>query len=274
MSSLWKKSSYRANINFIIGSQIREYDISKANINVLRDANILSEEQYQYLLTCPKLQRQITIGNMQGENTNISKVLKDGITNARKIFMESNNIQDNDILAIRNDAITIIGNKPITKLAITDRVSFRLDGIYTSYYCISPDRANTVDLYYYYNPIERVENLNIKGLGDTGIGLHKIHMIDFISELLYTTQIEGVRNSIPILQNFHNNYSNLNVPIEYYREFNPGSRFRLKQYFSSYSTLYMDYATEYDKRFIDISYNEKVLRSFNKIFSSIYFGNK
>ena len=42
------------------------------------------------------------------------------IANAKKIFMESNGIQDSDILYIRNDAIAIIGNKFIGQLDITN----------------------------------------------------------------------------------------------------------------------------------------------------------
>ena len=45
MNHLWDKDRYSAKIEFIIDNFIREYDITKANISVLRDANVLSEER-------------------------------------------------------------------------------------------------------------------------------------------------------------------------------------------------------------------------------------
>jgi len=35
--------------------------------------------------------------------------------------------------------------------------------------------------------------------------------------------------------------------------------------------VYMDFATEWDKRYIDIQFNEKLLRELNRMLASIYF---
>ena len=98
MNNLWEKSNYNANIGYLIDIPIQEYDISKANINILRDANILTEDQYMYFLQCPKLEREIAIGKMQGKDPSISIALKEGITNARKLFMEINNLRQDGII--------------------------------------------------------------------------------------------------------------------------------------------------------------------------------
>lgn len=267
MSNLWEKDNYKSPINFIIGNQIREYDMSKANISVLRDAEAISEEQYQYFLHCPKLEREITIGKMRGSNPKLTDILKEGIKQARRKFIDLNNIDDIDILAIRNDALTIIGRKPIKALDITERVSFRLDGLYSSFYHI-----NNLDLLYMYDPIGNTENLDIKGMNDEAINLHKDYMLDLLSEIFFEAQTTNVTTSIETLQSVHSRYILREMPIGFYRELNSGSRFRLNSEFSMYSTLYLEHATEYDKRHIDISYNEKVLRILNQYYSSIYFG--
>ena len=132
--SLWQKSHYASKIEYIVDSIIREFDISKANISILRDANVLSEERYQYYLTCPRMERQIAIGKLQGSNPKISEILKSGITNAKKIFMETNSIDDSEVLYIRNDAIAIIGQRIIRNLNISEHVSFRQTAMYTSFY--------------------------------------------------------------------------------------------------------------------------------------------
>lgn len=266
MSHLWEKSRYSSKIEFIIDNIIREYDISKANISILRDANVLTEDQYQYYLTAPRMERQVAIGKLQGSNTKVTEILKSGITNARRVFMESNGIQDDEILYIRNDAIAIIGSRGISNTQVSNRVKFRESARFNSFY-----RFNYIDMLYSYDVVTNSESLCIKGLGDSGVELHKDFMIDFLSELFYTVQTRGIEEAISILASVHKQYISMEMPIGYYREFNPQSGYRLKSYMSMASTLYLQDASEFHKKYIDISYNESMIRHFNRIFSSIYF---
>lgn len=263
--SVWKKVSYRSPIQYIIDFPIREYDLSKANISVLRDANAISEELYQYLYNCQKDERNIIIGNMIGRDTRIETVRKTGIENARRVFMEINNLSDDDILAIRNDAMVILSDRPM-KLDITDRTKFRLEGAYRSFY-----KLGMADMYYDFDPINKVEILDIKGLGKYSIPLHSEYMLDFLKEVFYCAQLEGVETAIGILSKFYNDYINLNLSIGYYRELVPGSRYRLRREFTSYQSIEMDFATERDKKYLDISYNANILLTLNKMLASSYF---
>lgn len=263
--TLWQKSHYAARIEYIVDSTIREFDISKANISVLRDANVLSEEQYQYYMNCPRMERQIAIGKLQGSNPKISEILKSGVLNAKKIFMESNSIDDSDILYIRNDAIAIIGQKLIRNFIISEHVTFRQSAIYTSFY-----RFNSIDFLYFYDPVTNTEVLDVKGLGEGGVQLHKEFMLEFLSELFYCAQMEGIQKAIQLLQNVHQNYLKGQLSIGYYREMNPGSRFKFNASMSMYSTVYMDYAPECYKRYLDISCNDSLLRYLMRVYASIY----
>ena len=269
---LWQKANYRSDIQFLIDTNIYEYDISKANISVLRDANVLSEEEYQYYYQAPKNIREIAIGKLQGRNPEVTSILKNGITNARRIFQESNNIKDSEILAIRNDSMTIIG-RPAEYLNATDRVAFRMSGFYTSFY-----KINYQDYFYMYDVVNQTEDLAIKGLGDKGIELHKYYMLEFLLELFYSAQIEGVKTAIMLLQMFYNNYISRLLDINYYRELNPQSMFKLL--FSdqhkrlSMRDIYTDTLIDRDKRYVDIGYNESILRYLNSIYASIYFGQQ
>lgn len=264
--TLWQKHTYIAKTEYIIGTVIREFDISKANISVLRDANIITEEQYQYYLHCDRMERQIAIGKLQGSNPEVVDILKSGITNARRVFMESNNIDDSEILYIRNDAICIVGTRYIVNLNITEHVSFRESGRYSSFY-----RYGSISLLYLYDVITQTECLEVKGLGDEGEKLHKNFMLDFLSELFYRAQVEGIEIAMKTLQDFHTSYISKSLDVGYYREFNSASNYKIFQFEYSNSVAYLRDALEYHKQFIDISYNEAVLRHFNKIFASIYF---
>ena len=165
--TLWQKSHYASKVEYIVDSTIREFDISKANISILRDANVLSENDYQYYLQCSRMERQIAIGKLQGSDPKISEILKSGITNARKIFMDSNSIDDSEVLYIRNDAIAIVGQRVIRNLTISEHVSFRQSAQYTSFY-----KFKAIDFLYFYDPVTNTEVLDVKGLGETGVELH------------------------------------------------------------------------------------------------------
>ena len=266
MSNIWERTNYKSNIEYLIDTNIREFDISKANISILRDANIISEAEYNYFLHSPRMERQIAIGKLQGQDTNITNILKLGIANARRLFIENNGINDSEILFIRNDAIAVIGNKNIQYLDISDRVKFRENAKYTSYY-----RHKAIDLFYFYDPVTNIENLDVKGLGDYGVQIHKNYMLEFLSELFYSMQMDGIKTAIQLLQVVHTNYLNMDLDVEFYRELNPRSLFKLHKSVSICSSLYIDNAIEYHKRFLDISYNDELFRHFNKIFASVYF---
>ena len=113
--------------------------------------------------------------------------------------------------------------------------------------------------------------LDIKGLDDVAIELHRHYMLEFLNELFYTAQIEGVESAIRLLSVVYNDYINMKLDVNYYRELNSASRFRLKPEFSMCKAVYMDFATEWDKRYIDIQFNEKLLRELNRMLASIYF---
>lgn len=267
-SQIWKNVNYRSGVQFLIDTPLIEYDISKADISVLRDANILSEEEYQYFLVAPKKERNIAIGKLRGRCPEVTTILKNGIENARKIFIESNNIQNSNILEIRNDAIIIIGREA-EHLKITDRVSFRPVGNYTSFY-----KINEVEYFYFYDIVSKTELLDIKGLGDEAIALHKNYMLDFLLELFYTSQIEGPKQAITLLSYFHTNYINKDLDIGYYRELRSMSKFKLIDNASMVGSIFADSLTNYDKRYIDIGFNENILRYLIRIYASIYFGKR
>ena len=270
MSKIWERTNYRADLQFMIDGTIREFDITKANINVLRDANVISQETYMYLTQCPKLERQIYIGKLEGSNPEVVKILKQGIANARRVFIESNNIQDHEILAIRNDAIVIIGNRPVKVLNISDRVAFREAAKYTSFYHIGH-----LDFYYYCNRIDNAEILDIKGLGDEAVALHKNFMLEFLCTLFYCAQIEFLQDAISLLGYFHDNYINRRLSIEYYRELNSQSKYKLNPGISARWEYFIDNATDFDKYHnLDISHNESILRKLNSMLASVYFASK
>ena len=56
---LWDKTSYTADISYLTNVFIYEYDISKANINVLFTKNIIDQQTYEFLYNAPRMTRQV-----------------------------------------------------------------------------------------------------------------------------------------------------------------------------------------------------------------------
>ena len=269
MSSLSNMFRYSAPIDCLIDTQIREYDITKANISILTEKGFLSNEQYQKLLLSNKLDREIYVGKLIGSNPEASKALSDGVLESKSLFFDYNQISDNDVLEIDNDAVYLIGNRPVQIQQVTPYVYFRLSSTYTSFYTV-----RRIRYYYYANRISQIENLDIKGIGDTAIELHKQYMIDFLKELFYVAQFEGIPQAISLLSGFYQNYCSRSLDIGYYRNLNSQSMFSFVNGFSEYGKFFTNIGNDPRiKKLLDISYNEFVLLEFNKLLSSKYFRN-
>lgn len=264
-SLLWDKFHYIANIDCLTDFPIRSFDMRKANISVLRESNQISEEQYNYLFNADKIEREIYIGKLIGNKPELSAILSNGIKQAKKLFFEANSIEDVDVLEINNDAVYIIGYKPVAVQQVSQYIYFKLEEEYTAFY-----RVKNISYYYDYNTVTRKEVLRAKGLGETGTALHSQYMLDFLKELFKTAQMSGYEQAIRLLSIFYRNYVNKLLPIEYYRELNPQSMFRIDIESKAGAAYYSEIANPMHRQYVDISYNEMILREFNKLLSYLY----
>lgn len=266
MSELWGQVNYTADIDYLIGSFIREYDISKANINILLWKGLISIEQYNFLYNADRMTRQVTIGKMRAANPALGEALDAGVIEVKKLFFEANNIQDYEVLAIKNDAIYLINKIPtVTKF---DNVEFTCRNIYSSYL-----RIFKIQYLYYFDPMTRKEVLDIKGIGEQQIALHQNYFYEFLLEVLNVSTVDSIENVLWLIQAFTGKYVSFNLDIGYYREFNPASQYRI-QGGLHYMDILADHLPEKDKVCLNISYNHNILRELYKIFSQIYFNKR
>ena len=260
---LYSAVSYSANIDFLLNNYVREYDISKANINILLHRGLIKEDLYNFLKQSDRMVRQVTIGKMMANNPSLSDELKSGIIEAKKKFFEANDIQDYEVLSIKNDAIYLINKIPqITKF---DNIEFMCKNIYTSYYKIF-----NVEYYYYFDIVTGVEKLDVKGIGDDKLEYHKNHFLEFLLVLFNSAQVDNIKETIELINIFSNKYLNMELDIGYYRDFNASSLYTLKRILK-YSSLHAKFLPEKHKDVLDISHNYNILRELYKIYTSIYF---
>lgn len=251
---------YQSIIKYVFSSHIREYDISKANINVLKQYGCISDDLYEKLFKAPRDIRQIQIGLLQKSNPEFVKILQEGILKAKETFLNKNNIDPNKVLCIKNDAIFLINTIPeYTKFGL---IEFKNKSSFTSYMNIF-----NVEMYYYLNRVEGIDDITVKGIGKN-VELHKEYMIDFISYIFFMIETTDIAEAIQAFQLFYKDYINLNLNIEYYRTFNSDSIFNIIN--TDYVLTVMKDNIK-NKQCLNISYNMNFLREIYGILSNIYF---
>lgn len=263
LSTLYRKVIYMAPIDYLINNSIVEYDISKANINILFYYGLLTQDQYNYYYNLPKKQREIALGYIQ-KNEKYSKAVKEGIVEFKRRFFEANQIEDYQVLSIKNDAVFLIDKEP--KITKFDNVEFARKESYTSYY-----RLGRIECYYYYDFFKNTEYMTIKGMSEEKQALHDKYFIDFLKCLFNSAQMDSLTETIELLKDFHEDYVNMKLEMPYYREFNAMSSYSIKPAPNSYRIFKASHLDPKNINFIDTQYNEKLLRDLYKMYASMYF---
>lgn len=96
----------------IVLNDIYEYDIQHAGISMLYVNGKITKERYDYLRNLDKKKRVVQTGLMQKNNPEFNDVIKDGNKKYTKKFIKENNIRNDQVLEIANDAVWISGILP------------------------------------------------------------------------------------------------------------------------------------------------------------------
>ena len=62
-NNLYKRSLYTKKVSYLI-NEIYEYDISKANVSILLESGMITQETYDMICQMPKYQSEDAIGYM------------------------------------------------------------------------------------------------------------------------------------------------------------------------------------------------------------------
>lgn len=269
ISTLYNQSIYHPPIPYLVNTFICEYDMSKANINSLRSQDLISDEQYNYLCNADRMERQIYIGNMlrNDKTKTIAKQLKNGIINGKKMLFETNELHDHEILAIKNDAVFVIG-RDLQYTEFGKYYKFQKKNVYTVFM-----KLQNLEVYYYDRFVNGALDINIdvKGIDDSLLPLHENGIIDIICSVCSYIQRGSIKDALMYITDIHERYINRMLPIEYYREFDYRSQY---PFYTRYSLFYLNnIETELTDRFInniDINRNLLIIRDIQFIISNIY----
>lgn len=257
------KSNYTIDVPFIINRYIYEYDISKANINILYKYGAISKSVYEELKNSNRNDRVVKIGLMMKDNKELSKLHQSKLKEEMNNFITVNNIEESDIVSIKSDAIFSLKKAKILDL---DRILFTNDSIYTLF-C----KIMNYEFYYYSTVGSAMDILDVKGINDDILPLHSNYMLKYLSYIFYLLQSNNINEAILTTQALYDNYINLRLPLGYYREFNPFGKFvfgvngRLN--IGGYTT---NSISKQDLKYINIQYNENFIREVFSLLNKIY----
>jgi len=258
--SIFDADQYTIPVTHKISTFIREYDISKANINILLFKGLITLEKYNELYNMNNGLRKRVVGLMQRNDRHLSESLMSGFGEARHLFYRDNDIREFDILSVKKDAIFLIDR--VANVTKFGNIEFKLKNEYTSFY-------NLPNLeIYYMGGYGYAENIEIKGIGESQLELHRQYFIELLLCIFASAQKENVVEVVNLIRSIMESYINGELGVDYYREFNNRSLFR------TYYTIGKERAflknAPSDTNGIDPSYNYGILQFLYKIFMDRY----
>ena len=220
---------------YLFNTIIYEYDIHSADVNICRYYKILSDNDCDKLESLDKHRRVRQVGIFQ-KKAEFRDKLTEGFAKIRREFYDANDLNDDDIIAVKKDAI--FTTKPCYSL-IFGPVKFIEKNRYTSFV-----KLNNLELYY------AGEYLDVKGIDNDILKKHEDGMMNLIINYFRKMEIGTTPDVLTYMNRQASRYKHRMLPIEYYRQFNSDSKYAVLGSEDTYDDYWDDKANE-----LDISYN-------------------
>lgn len=238
-TELWKRDTFiNESIPFLFNKEIIEYDMKDAGFSLTQEFNLLDKDKIKYLSKLKKDRRKIEMGLIERDNKEYKESKKEAFKLARKYFFEANDLEINDIISIKKDAI--FTTKQCRVRTIGDFINFRPKNFFTSYIHLGKN------LEFYYSH----DKLDIKGINDSVLIKHNEFMIKFLKMYFRKMETDDNISVIDFMKRFITKYKNYELDVGYYRTFDHKSIFTLL----NSEDIFEEYWEE-DKEDLDISYN-------------------
>lgn len=237
--TLYNRHGYlNKDIPFIISNEIIEYDMVSAGLNLTKKYGLLDPDTISHLERLPKAMRNVQMGLIQKKDREYTKNLQEAFVQGRKLFFEANDLNVDNVLSIKKDAIYTMKTCDVLEF---DGLEFSPKNAYTSYYYLNGYE-------FYYNR----EGIDVKGIDDTKLELHSEYMLGAIYDYMYLQENNTRSRVIKYIRDLARHYKRKEMEIGYYRELNNESLFRL-----NIDVLDTEFGVEYtdDKNSILINYN-------------------
>lgn len=256
MVSICEKHLYIKNIDYVKNVNIVEYDMSQAGFSIITKYRLLPDTTISMLNDISdKKHRNIRIGLYMRQRPGLGASINDYIKQERIAFAEANELADNDIFAIRKDAIFLVNRTPAIT-SMDEFIVFKPKSRYSSFIKIN-------NYEFYYN--NRDDTLDIKNMRNESRPLHENHWFAFIKTLLRISENANQYNVYLKLKQFRHTYLSYELDADFYREFNDESKYRMITGLTDYTVLLDNVGLSYIRDMIDIKYNISIISKLSKI---------
>lgn len=255
MTSLYRFPNYNAPIGYLFDKSIYEFDISKANISILRTMGVIDQETYEDMKNAERMARQYFIGCLIRDDPSIQEKLDDGLEIARRQFCEALKLEDTNILHIVKDAIFVV--KPMhsgalpKSVQVSEFVTFTCRGKYTNYLKLFPG----MQIYH-----DRGNPLRIRGMSEECQELHKGYFMKILFDILDLRQMVGFNAAYNCVIAYYKQMSERKCDVSFMRRFDSNSLFDFKE-ISAFCKFQAEYLSEGADMMVDPSFNLGILET-------------
>ena len=245
--------NYHRQFYCLFNRHITEYDMSKANINVLRAYGAITEEEYNKLYILPKIDREREIGMKIRANYQFQEYITEGVSWAKYMFLSMNNVDLDSIIRIANDAIYVDSLTPCMYTSFTKNdwtLTFVPKHHFSTYMLLK-------DVLFFFGDTGSDYDIEIIGIKDENLKYHE-PFIMFLCKVVDTYYNGGKKMALRYINDFIYDYLHKNLDMGYYREFRSDSCWLLNMPgLGTYRTIIQpDNPSQ-----VNISYNYDILRS-------------
>ena len=226
ISTLYTRDTYlNKDLPHIFGQDIYEYDIHRAGLSITKEFKLLPEDKIEEIETLSKDKTEIAVrlGKIQRKDDKYKEGLKQGFIAARKLFFESNLLEDHQILSIKKDAIFTLVPCETRRFGY---IEFSLKNHYSSFLC-------TKRYEFYYND----SHMDVKGIDDKRLYLHREYMVKLITTYFKKMEEEGQESTLQYLRYMIDMYKKKKLNIGYYRSFDSESSYKTKDGILEYQDI-------------------------------------
>ena len=233
---------------YLRNKRIAEYDIVEGGYSISRNEGLLPTKFLRYLKTLDKKRRHIEIGKYAGEHKEFTKELFEGFRKYVTLFREENLIEDDKILSVKKDSITLY-NSPIEQTKFGDYVEFTQREEATSYMLLEKKE-------FFLN--SKTGKFWFKGF-DSEIDTRDT-LIEEIKKLMEFGEYKPKRFIFEYLRDLRQAYVTRELSHTYYRELNAVNSYKLQREMMGHH-VYLDVVNDdmIDDLHIDHNYQHIIM---------------
>ncbi len=194
-------------ILYLKNRNIVEYDMKSAGFSIVKNKRLVHDEMLDRLSRLTNKQRNILIGKLQAGNRHFTKTLIGSFAEIRCEFGRLNELYNENILAVKKDAIFTI-DVDAKNLLVFDAYQFDNKNNYTSYLY-----ANRCEFFY---SADR-DVLDVKGISDVTREKQHDYLLNDIKNLLAKAEILNPEARYKMLKRYREQYLNRELPYQTYR---------------------------------------------------------